>query len=59
MGQPSDIGEDRAMTNMILKQGHHVLFQRNATVLTNVPEEYTGLYKMFIDGREVMCVRTL
>ncbi|MDX6183638.1 glycosyltransferase [Flavobacterium sp. Fl-77] len=48
MGQPSDIGEDRAMTNMILKQGHHVLFQKNAYVLTNVPEEYTGLYKMFI-----------
>jgi hyaluronan synthase len=48
MGQPSDIGEDRAMTNMILKQGLHVLFQRNALVLTNVPEEYTGLYKMFI-----------
>ncbi|MGA9637756.1 glycosyltransferase [Flavobacterium sp.] len=48
MGEPSDIGEDRAMTNMILKQGHHVLFQRNAIVLTNVPEEYTGLYKMFI-----------
>jgi hyaluronan synthase len=48
MGKPSDIGEDRAMTNMILKQGYHVLFQRNALVLTNVPEEYTGLYKMFI-----------
>ncbi|WP_026729847.1 glycosyltransferase [Flavobacterium denitrificans] len=48
MGQPSDIGEDRAMTNMILKQGLHVLFQRNALVLTNVPEEYKGLYKMFI-----------
>lgn len=48
MGEPSDIGEDRAMTNMILKQGHHVLFQRNAYVLTNVPEDYTGLYKMFI-----------
>lgn len=48
MGQPSDIGEDRAMTNMILKQGFHVLFQRNAVVLTNVPEEYKGLYKMFI-----------
>lgn len=48
MGQPSDIGEDRAMTNMILKQGHHVLFQRNAYVLTNVPEKYKGLYKMFI-----------
>jgi hyaluronan synthase len=48
MGKPSDIGEDRAMTNMILKQGYKVLFQRNAYVLTNVPEEYTGLYKMFI-----------
>jgi hyaluronan synthase len=48
MGQPSDIGEDRAITNMILKQGYHVLFQRNAYVLTNVPEKYAGLYKMFI-----------
>ncbi|MGO3181888.1 MAG: glycosyltransferase [Aequorivita sp.] len=48
MGKPSDIGEDRAMTNMILKQGYKVLFQRNAYAYTNVPEDYTGLYKMFI-----------
>lgn len=48
MGKSSDIGEDRAMTNMILKQGYHVLFQRNAFAYTNVPEKYTGLYKMFI-----------
>lgn len=48
MGKPSDIGEDRAMTNMILKQGYHVLFQRNAYAYTNVPEKYKGLYKMFI-----------
>ncbi|ALM47523.1 glycosyl transferase family 2 [Flavobacterium psychrophilum] len=48
MGQPSDIGEDRAMTNMILKQGHHVLFQRNSYVLTDVPEKFSGLSKMFI-----------
>ena len=48
MGQPSDIGEDRAMTNMILKQGKHVLFQSNAVAYTNVPEQYRGLYKMFI-----------
>ena len=48
MGQASDIGEDRAMTNMILKQGYHVLFQRNAYAYTNVPEKYKGLYKMFI-----------
>lgn len=48
MGQVSDIGEDRAMTNMILKQGSHVLFQRNAYVYTNIPEKYKNLYKMFI-----------
>ncbi|WP_430613438.1 glycosyltransferase [Flavobacterium sp. JP2137] len=48
MGQPTDIGEDRAMTNMILKQGYKVLFQRDALVLTNIPENYTSLYKMFI-----------
>ncbi|TDE00611.1 glycosyltransferase [Flavobacterium sandaracinum] len=48
MGVASDIGEDRAMTNMILKQGEKVLFQRNALVLTDVPEKYQGLYKMFI-----------
>lgn len=48
MGKPSDIGEDRAMTNMILKQGYSVLFQRNAYAYTNVPEQYKQLYKMFI-----------
>ncbi|WP_396596089.1 glycosyltransferase [Dokdonia sp. R86516] len=48
MGKPSDIGEDRAMTNMILSQGKHVLFQKNAYAYTNVPENYKGLYKMFI-----------
>lgn len=48
MGQPSDIGEDRAMTNMILKQGYHVLFQDNALVYTNIPNRYKNLYKMFI-----------
>lgn len=48
MGQPSTIGEDRAMTNMILKQGFKVLFQRNALVFTNIPERYKNLYKMFV-----------
>ncbi|AQX05243.1 glycosyl transferase family 2 [Elizabethkingia meningoseptica] len=48
MGRPSDIGEDRAMTNMILKQGYHILFQRNAYVFTNIPKRYKNLYKMFI-----------
>ncbi|MEL4306768.1 glycosyltransferase [Joostella sp. CR20] len=48
MGEVSKIGEDRAMTNMILKQGYNVLFQRKAYVYTNVPERYKNLYKMFI-----------
>ncbi|MGE5944394.1 MAG: glycosyltransferase [Flavobacteriales bacterium] len=46
-GQLTDIGEDRAMTNMILKQGYHVMFQRNALVLTKIPEKFSGLRKMF------------
>lgn len=48
MGKASDIGEDRALTNMILKQGLHVLFQRNSYVYTNSPESYQQLNKMFI-----------
>lgn len=48
MDQPSDIGEDRAMTNMILKQGYHVLFQSNAYVYTDTPVRYKNLYKMYI-----------
>ncbi|MBN9292652.1 MAG: glycosyltransferase family 2 protein [Flavobacteriia bacterium] len=48
MGQTSDIGEDRAMTNMILKQGFQVVFQKNAVVYTNTPENFKGLSKMYI-----------
>lgn len=47
LGVKSDIGEDRAMTNMILKQGYKVFFQKNAKVYTNVPESYNSLRKMF------------
>jgi|SRR5699024_5411267 len=47
MGQTSTIGEDRAMTNMILKQGYKVFFQRNAYVFTNTPVNFSNLHKMF------------
>lgn len=47
MGQASTIGEDRAMTNMILKQGYNVFFQKNAYVFTNTPERFRNLHKMF------------
>jgi hyaluronan synthase len=47
-GRPANIGEDRAMTNLILREGYHVTFQQNATVWTNVPTHYKNLCKMFL-----------
>lgn len=48
MGKPAKIGEDRAMTNAILREGHHVKFQSNAIVHTEVPVEYSKLCNMFL-----------
>ncbi|MCG3181463.1 MAG: Undecaprenyl-phosphate 4-deoxy-4-formamido-L-arabinose transferase [Phycisphaerae bacterium] len=47
MGRHCTIGEDRAMTNMILAQGYQVKYQSNARVLTKVPVRYKGLTRMF------------
>lgn len=47
LGQFATIGEDRAMTNLILKQGYDVLFQREAKVFTNIPTGFKNLHKMF------------
>lgn len=48
MGQRSNIGEDRAMTNLILKQGLDVRFQSDACVYTQVPVRYKGLCRMLL-----------
>ena len=48
LGQPAHIGEDRALTNAILKDGYHVTFQSNSIVYTNVPVQYENLCKMFL-----------
>ncbi|MFH1914531.1 MAG: glycosyltransferase family 2 protein [Pseudomonadota bacterium] len=48
LGQPANIGEDRAMTNLILKEGRLVHFQSDAVVYTNVPVKYLGLCKMML-----------
>ncbi|WP_321414744.1 glycosyltransferase [uncultured Desulfobacter sp.] len=48
LGRPANIGEDRAMTNMILRQGYHVVFQQNARVFTEVPVAYSQLCKMYL-----------
>ena len=47
-GQPRNIGEDRAMTNLILREGYYVHFQEDAVVYTNVPTTYRTLCNMLI-----------
>ncbi|HPS53250.1 MAG TPA: glycosyltransferase [Phycisphaerae bacterium] len=47
-GRPANIGEDRAMTNLILRNGYHVHFQQDAIVYTKVPTDYKTLCKMFL-----------
>ena len=48
MGHKSGIGEDRALTNMILEQGYGVVMQRSARISTNVPETYSALAKTLL-----------
>lgn len=47
-GRPANIGEDRALTNLVLRSGYHALFARRAVVLTEVPLRYKGLCRMFL-----------
>jgi hyaluronan synthase len=47
-GRPANIGEDRAMTNLVLSSGYHVHFQRDAVVFTKVPTKYGDLCRMFL-----------
>ena len=48
MGQPSNIGEDRAITNILLREGWGIVFQRNAIVYTEMPVTYGNLCRMLI-----------
>lgn len=48
LGRVANIGEDRALTNLVLKSGHLAHFARGALVLTQVPVHYSGLCKMFL-----------
>ena len=47
MGKPSTIAEDRALTNLILREGHEIVFQSNAVVWTNVPTTYQQMARMY------------
>jgi len=46
MGKPATIGEDRALTNLVLATGHRVVYQRSAVVLTKAPTTFGSLRLM-------------
>ena len=48
LGVRCTIGEDRAFTNLVLRQGYDTVYQRRAVVYTTVPESYRGLSRMFL-----------
>lgn len=48
LGARANIGEDRAITNMIIRDGWSVKFQSNAVVYTMVPTTYCKLCKMLL-----------
>jgi hyaluronan synthase len=46
-GKPSTIAEDRALTNLVLREGHEIVFQSDAVVWTNVPTTYMQMARMY------------
>jgi hyaluronan synthase len=48
LGLPSTIGEDRAMTNLILRSGYVTAYQQNARVWSKMPTNYVGMCKMLL-----------
>ena len=48
MGNPANIGEDRALTNFVMRQGFYITYQRTAITHTTVPETYQGLCRMYL-----------
>ena len=48
LGAECTIGEDRAMTNLLLGAGYDTVYQRSAVVRTVVPTTYSKLCKMLL-----------
>ncbi len=48
LGSPATIGEDRALTNDIMRLGYDSVYQREAIVFTVVPTTYKQLYRMLL-----------
>jgi len=48
LGEAANIGEDRALTNLVLASGKRVTYARDAVVMTKVPTHFTQLRKMLL-----------
>jgi hyaluronan synthase len=48
LGEVCTYGEDRALTNMILRKGFYTVYQNNAVVYTQVPTTYNKLTRMYL-----------
>jgi hyaluronan synthase len=48
LGLPCSTGEDRSMTNLLLREGCLTAYQGNAVVWSRVPHGYRGMVNMFL-----------
>lgn len=48
LGRPCVTGEDRAMTNLFLREGWMTAYQGNAVVRAEMPSTYGGVARMFL-----------
>lgn len=48
LGKKTTIGEDRALTCMLIRERWLIRYQETAKAYTNMPEQYTGLCKMLL-----------
>jgi len=48
LGKPSLIGEDRALTSLLLRNSWYTVLQNNAGIVTNVPVHYPQLCRMLL-----------
>jgi hyaluronan synthase len=45
LGRPATYGDDRSLTNALLKRGYKVVYESSARTTTYVPEDYSTFYR--------------
>lgn len=48
LGSKTKIGEDRALTSLLIKNDHKIVYQSNAIAYTKIPKTFKNLCKMLI-----------